>query len=62
MDKLLNDLLIRIEILEHDVSDLQRQIDENSVMFLADMDLFADNTMTAEQFLDEWDADQEPEQ
>ena len=62
MDKLLNDLLTRIEILEYDVSDLQRQIDENNVMFLADMDLFADNTMTAEQFLDSWDADEEPEQ
>jgi len=62
MDKLLNDLLVRIEILEHDISDLQRQIDENSVMFVADMDLFADNTMTAEQFLEGWDADEEPEQ
>lgn len=62
MDKLMAELLARIDILEHDVSDLQRQIDENSVMFLADMDLFADNTMTAEQFLDNWDADEEPEQ
>jgi len=62
MDKLLNDLLIRIEILEHDISDLQRQLDENSVMFVADMDLFPDQTMTAEQFLDTWDAEEEPEQ
>lgn len=62
MDRLMAELLARIEILEHDVTDLQRQIDENSVMFLADMDLFSDNTMTAEQFLDAWDTDEEPEQ
>lgn len=62
MDRLMAELLARIEILEHDVTDLQRQIDENNVMFVADMDLFADNTMTAEQFLDAWDTDEEPEQ
>jgi len=63
MDKLLSELLARVEILEHDVTDLQHQIDKNGVMFVADLGILADDrALTAEQFLDAWDPDKEPEQ
>jgi hypothetical protein len=57
MDALTTELLARIEMLEDDVKDLQRQLDEGGVVFYADMNLVSD-----EQLLDLWDIEGEPEQ
>jgi hypothetical protein len=57
MDALTTELLARIEMLEDDVRDLQRQLDEGGVVFYADMNLVSD-----EQVLDLWDIEGEPEQ
>jgi len=57
MDALTTELLARIEMLEDDVKDLQRQLDEGGVVFYADMNLVSD-----EQALDLWDIEGEPEQ
>jgi hypothetical protein len=57
MNALTTELLARIEMLEDDVRDLQRQLDEGGVVFYADMNLVSD-----EQLLDLWDIEGEPEQ
>jgi len=57
MNALTTELLARIEMLEDDVKDLQRQLDEGGVVFYADMNLVSD-----EQLLDLWDIEGEPEQ
>lgn len=58
MDRITTELLARIEMLEDDVKELQRQIDENGVVFHADMDLI----LTEEELLKWWDIDGETEQ
>ena len=58
MDRITTELLARIEMLEDDVKELQRQIDESGVVFHADMDLI----LTEEELLKWWDIDGETEQ
>lgn len=60
MDRLATELLARIEMLEDDVRELQRAIDEGGILFYADMDLFPE--WSDEEWLDIWDINDETEQ